>query len=211
MAFRTILVPVDGSELSSRALGFAIERARANAAEIVAAFVVNRLSVAIATATPYAYVDPTPLLETLDAEAEVVLSAAESLVRKAGIPIARAELDGAAASEILEYARRSGADLIVMGSHGRRGHWDRFFGQKFCFGYRARQHLVQLRGLDRLGQTAREGRPGEFRAVAGYAHGCQQHQGQVFPARQATDLFGQLHAIHARHLHVQNREVEGRA
>jgi nucleotide-binding universal stress UspA family protein len=121
MAIRKILVPVDGSELANRALGFAIERAKVSGAEITVAFVVNRLSVAIATATPYAYVDPTPLLATLDAEADVVLGAAESLVKKSGVSATRAKLDGAAGPEILAYARQACCDLVVMGTHGRRG------------------------------------------------------------------------------------------
>lgn len=118
---RTILVPIDGSELAGQALGFAIERARASDAAITVAFVVNRLSVAIATAAPYAYVDPTPLLATLDTEAAIVLDAAASLVSKSGVRVKQAKLDGAAGPEILAYAREAAADLIVMGTHGRRG------------------------------------------------------------------------------------------
>jgi nucleotide-binding universal stress UspA family protein len=121
MAIRKILVAVDGSELAGRALGFAIERAKPAGSEITVAFAVNRLSVAIATATPYAYVDPTPLLDALDSEADIVLDAAESLVKKSGVPVKRAKLDGAAGPEILTYAREACSDLIIMGTHGRRG------------------------------------------------------------------------------------------
>jgi nucleotide-binding universal stress UspA family protein len=118
---QTILVAVDGSDLSTRALGFAIERALLHKAEIVVAFAVNRLPVAVVTATPYAYADPTPLLEALEAEAEAVLGAAEASVRASGVPVRRAKLDGPAGEEILALAAGTSADLIVMGTHGRRG------------------------------------------------------------------------------------------
>lgn len=118
---RSILVPIDGSELAGQALGFAVERARAHGARITVAFVVNRLSVAMATAAPYTYVDPTPLLQALDAEAEVVLESAKALVERSGLAVERAKLDGTAGPEILALARETKADLIVMGTHGRTG------------------------------------------------------------------------------------------
>jgi len=121
---RNILVPVDGSELAGRALAFAIDRAGA-AAEITVAFVINRISVSIVTASPFANVDPAPLLAALDSEAEIVLQSAESLVAKSGITVKAAKLDGVPSSEILKFARQSSADLIVMGTHGRSG-FDRF-------------------------------------------------------------------------------------
>lgn len=121
MPIQTILVAVDGSDLSTRALGFAIERAVLHKAEIIVAFAVNRMPVAMVTATPYAYADAAPLLEALDTQAEAVLDAAEASVRTSGVPVRRAELDGAAAEEILALARTASADLIVMGTHGRRG------------------------------------------------------------------------------------------
>jgi len=120
-----ILVPVDGSELANAALTFAIERAKMRRAEITVAFAVNRIAVAVSTATPYTYADPTPLLEALDAEADAVLDAAESLVERAGIAVKRAKLDGSAPSAILQYAQEAPFGAIVMGSHGRRG-FERF-------------------------------------------------------------------------------------
>lgn len=116
-----IMVPIDGSAVANRALAFAIERAKIHNAQITVAFAVNRLSVAMATATPYTHVDPTPLLEALDAEANAVLDAGESLVESARISHKRAKLDGTAASAILNCAKETKPDCIVMGTSGRRG------------------------------------------------------------------------------------------
>jgi nucleotide-binding universal stress UspA family protein len=121
MVFERILVPVDGSGVSGKALEFAIERAKLHNSKITVAFAVNRLSVATATAAPYAYVDATPMLEALEAEAEAVLGSAESAVRAAGVASTRVKLDGPAGRAILTYARETNPDVIVMGTRGRRG------------------------------------------------------------------------------------------
>ncbi len=121
MALRRILAPVDGSDLATRALDFAIERAKLHGASISVAFSVNRLAVATATANPYGYADPTPLLEALEEEAAVVLAAAGARVAKAGIPVERLTLDGLPAPAILACANDMKPDAIVMGTHGRGG------------------------------------------------------------------------------------------
>ena len=119
---RKILCPIDGSELSGRALQFAVERARVAGAEIAVVLVVNELAAALTTAIPYENADPAPLIATLDSEAESNLDAAEAFVRKAGVSVSRARLDGVPGAEILAYARDSDAGLIVMGAHGRSGY-----------------------------------------------------------------------------------------
>ena len=90
-------------------------------AEIAVVLVVNELAAALTTAIPYEYADAAPLIATLDSEAEGNLDAAEAFVQKAGLSVKRVRLDGVPAAEIVAYARASGADLIVMGSHGRGG------------------------------------------------------------------------------------------
>jgi nucleotide-binding universal stress UspA family protein len=116
-----ILVPIDGSAIAARALDFAIERAKLTSAEITLAYAVNRLAVDIAVANPYGYVDPTPMLNAMDAEAAAVLQAGDSRVKQAGISSKTIELDGFPAQAIRSYARDTKADVIVMGTHGRSG------------------------------------------------------------------------------------------
>jgi len=121
VTFERILVPVDGSPIAGKALEFAIERAKQHGTNVTVAFAVNRLAVSVATATPYAHVDVTPLLEALDAEAKAVLAATGSVLRAAGVAPECAKLDGPAGPAILAYARRTKPGLIIMGTHGRHG------------------------------------------------------------------------------------------
>ncbi len=121
MVFERIMVPVDGSVVSGKALEFAIERAKIHNSKITVAFAVNRLSVATATAAPYSYVDATPMFEALESEAEAVLGSAESAVRAAGVSAKRARLEGPPGQAILTFARQTNPDVIVMGTRGRQG------------------------------------------------------------------------------------------
>jgi nucleotide-binding universal stress UspA family protein len=103
--FDHILVPVDGSVIANTALEFAVERAKLHNSNITVAFVV----------------DATQILQARDAEADALLNAAESIVRGAGVNVQRARLEGHAGPSILAFARQARPDVIVMGSHGRRG------------------------------------------------------------------------------------------
>lgn len=125
MSFQHLLVPIDGSAVSSHALDFALARAKAQHGRITLAFAVNRIQVEAAMATPYGYADPTPLLEALDAEATAVLQAGAARAARQSVEAQQIRLDGFPSRAIVEYARHVRVDAIVMGTHGRRG-FDRF-------------------------------------------------------------------------------------
>jgi nucleotide-binding universal stress UspA family protein len=116
---KTILVPTDFSELSEQALGTAIDFARVFKAGIELVHV---------------YVEPTYVLPppvevatfpfvTADVLAKVQegLDAEQERVEAAGIPCKTTALTGRAAPEIVAHAKEIGADMIVMGTHGRSG------------------------------------------------------------------------------------------
>lgn len=63
------------------------------------------------------YIPPKESVE----EAEAIVAKAADKLRSAGINAATKVMRGDAKSVILDEARSWGADLIVMGSHGRRG------------------------------------------------------------------------------------------
>ena len=59
--------------------------------------------------------------DLLTSDAETALEAARDISNEVGVPIETEILRGDVVQEILDYATRIGADLIVVGTHGRRG------------------------------------------------------------------------------------------
>lgn len=117
--YQRILAPVDGSPSSLRSLDEAVRLARATGAKLNVMHVVNEI-----------VIDPS-YSEALYFEVEglrkaglAILDAAQASARQQGIE-AEAKLSetlgGRAADAILEHAAKWGADVIVMGTHGRRG------------------------------------------------------------------------------------------
>lgn len=118
--YEKILVPVDGSTASTRGLEEAIGLAKATGASLALAHVVDEFVIASANA-PTAWQE---LSTALRASGEKVLADAEALVRKHDLPCASELLkaaDNGAAGAIIDQAKKLSADLIVMGTHGRRG------------------------------------------------------------------------------------------
>lgn len=111
-----ILVPVDGSENSLRALREGIKLARIS----------GQAKLAILTVVPP--VDPTfeygswltreQVEEAEKKAAEKILDQAEKVVQEEGYQADRVVLVGDAGQEIADYAAKEGYDLIVMGSRG---------------------------------------------------------------------------------------------
>jgi nucleotide-binding universal stress UspA family protein len=120
-SFHKILVPVDFSSHSTRALDTAIELALLFGARLRIAHVEQPIMPA-----PVPYMPP---LTGLEAAAEAVRTACEKQLldaagraRAAGVRTVDIELlDGIAWREIVELAKRETHDLIVMGTHGRSG------------------------------------------------------------------------------------------
>ena len=118
--YKQILVPVDGSQTALAALRHAVGLARAFQAELFVVHVIDIypfLGVGTDTAVGQA-----EYLSAANANAEGALRAALAIVEAAGVPCESATVEGHAAEEgILQAAGTCDADLIVMGSHGRRG------------------------------------------------------------------------------------------
>lgn len=116
-----ILVPVDGSETSTRGLNEAIKIAKAQGAELRLVHIVNEF-VLDYTYAPAIYAGN--LIETLVKGGREVLDTAEKTVKREGVKaevVLIESIGGAAADQILAQAKQWQADLIVMGTHGRRG------------------------------------------------------------------------------------------
>jgi nucleotide-binding universal stress UspA family protein len=119
--YQNILVPVDGSPPSSRGLDEAIRLASGLGSRIRLLHVVNEL---VLLSPEIAATAMTDVLDMLRSVGNEILSAAEGRVLKAGVP-ADCQLveavGGQAGDHVVEKAREWPADLIVCGTHGRRG------------------------------------------------------------------------------------------
>jgi nucleotide-binding universal stress UspA family protein len=117
---RRVLVPTDFSDGAHRALTLAIKFAKVLRAAIDVLHVQ-----AIPTYTPVPLVPgavplPPPVPEAAEGvqESLAVLAAA---VRESGLECQTGSVEGNPGDEIVDYASKIGADLIVMGTHGRSG------------------------------------------------------------------------------------------
>jgi nucleotide-binding universal stress UspA family protein len=119
--YQKILAAVDGSPTSLRGLDEAIKVAKAMRGQLMVVHVVNELVIA-AEYVPSVYYEPI-LLSLRDCGAKV-LEQAVSIAGRGGVACEQKlieTLGGRASDEILKQARAWSADLIVLGTHGRRG------------------------------------------------------------------------------------------
>src|SRR6266513_2347278 len=122
MAYKRILVPVDGSPTSGLGLREAIAFAKAQKARLQLVHVVDVHNALTAGAESGAYL--ADLVSALKQRGRQILAKAAQLARKAGVAcdsVLLETLTGPAAEPILRQAKKARVDLIVMGTHGRRG------------------------------------------------------------------------------------------
>ncbi|HEY8250961.1 MAG TPA: universal stress protein [Burkholderiales bacterium] len=122
-AYRKILVAVDGSPASSKGLREAIRLARAERAKLLILHVVDEFQ-AFAAMDGLVGAPGADLLSALREGGKRILAKAVGIALKQKIKpkgILREMLSGPAAYPIVREARKLRADLIVLGTHGRRG------------------------------------------------------------------------------------------
>lgn len=120
--YERILVPVDGSETSRLGLGEAIQLAKSLGARIRIIHIVNKLP--WVTSVELAADIVQGLVDQLRSSGECILHDSVAAVRAAevGVDSRLIEAIGTEAGEsIIEEAAAWPADLIVCGTHGRRG------------------------------------------------------------------------------------------
>jgi len=119
--YTNILVPIDGSPASDRGCREAIAIAQGLGSRLHFINVVDpRLLFAAVTST----VGPQQLLDGWRSDGERLVARAIADAQAAGVTASaavRCDAGMRVCDEILEEARRTEADLIVMGTHGRRG------------------------------------------------------------------------------------------
>jgi len=117
-----ILVPVDGSATSTRGLDESARLAQALHSKVKLIHIVNELIIDGGQTVTWGY---DKLIEGLRDGGKKILDDAVAYAKKQGIKDPESQLfeviGGRAAHVIVDEARRWNADLIVMGTHGRRG------------------------------------------------------------------------------------------
>ena len=122
-AYRKILVAVDGSDASNKGLREAVRVAKAEGAQLFAVHVVDQFP-AFAGLDGMAVASGVDVLPALREGGKRILDKAQALALKQGVKAKvslREMLSGGAADPIVREARKVRADLIVLGTHGRRG------------------------------------------------------------------------------------------
>ena len=116
-----ILVPSDGSKTAQRAAGYAVDLAKQLKASIIILSVIDKRSFTAQTVpaseTPRHTIEP--IEDYLREAAEGYAGEIKKLCDKSGVASKVSIMMGHPVEEIVKEAKRSKANFIVMGSHGR--------------------------------------------------------------------------------------------
>jgi nucleotide-binding universal stress UspA family protein len=120
--FKHILVATDGSDASLHAATLAVNLARVHGAQMTATYVVDPYPyMGVGEMNPLGFQSYMAAAQQMAAKAHAQVS---ELCTKGGAPVTlqvRLVEDATAANGIIDTATGVGADLIVLGSHGRTG------------------------------------------------------------------------------------------
>ena len=118
--FNHILVPVDGSTTSNQSIEKTIALAQAFKSSVTLVCVVDLYAFAgLGVDAAYGQVE---YLAAAKEEAELAIDTATAQFEASAVPVTAMVVEGQVIyKSILEAAQAANADLIVMGSHGRKG------------------------------------------------------------------------------------------
>lgn len=120
--YRNIMVPYDGSATSERGLDEAIRLARHYDSQLRIVHVIDAVSIAFAIDSYFS--DVVDWQTRLREAASRLVSRAEATARAAGVRVSATVIDlqeGSVGEIIARYADLMAMNLVVLGSHGRRG------------------------------------------------------------------------------------------
>ena len=118
--FKHILVPIDGSATAQLAVDKAIGLAKAFGSRVSSIFVIDPYPFT-GVGTDFAY-GQAEYLSAATAEANAAIQAAKTMFEQAGVSVETSVIEAHAVWQgVVQTADSAQADLIVMGSHGRRG------------------------------------------------------------------------------------------
>ncbi|MDI9615666.1 MULTISPECIES: universal stress protein [unclassified Methanothermobacter] len=105
--FERIMVPTDGSEYAAKAEDLAIELAGRLGSVVVAVHVIDEKLI-------YPF-------DVLEDEGKEILAAVQRKGREAGVQVDEVLVFGSPAHDMKKISEKTGADLVVIASHGRSG------------------------------------------------------------------------------------------
>ena len=118
--FKRVLVPTDGSDITSKAIATAIELAKSVGAQLY--------TISVKEPFPYSAISemqPTPPQEFFDAQERIAtqrVQAVVELAKASGVACQAHTVEALHPWEaIIDHATSLECDLLVMASHGRRG------------------------------------------------------------------------------------------
>ena len=122
MPYQHILVPVDGSDIATTAVEHAVELAKRHQAKLS--------FISLITEDPFNDADFYSVGSSImkeyfiqaQANAQEALNSAQHIAQNAGIESNTQVVKGeVSAEQVVEYAEQHQVDLIIVGSHGRKG------------------------------------------------------------------------------------------
>jgi nucleotide-binding universal stress UspA family protein len=120
--FKKILLPTDGSQGVTKAINLAVGMAIEFEAEVHILTVVEPPMLVLADAGVGQALSGERFMNELHKAAERIIEETSEIIRESGHTELKSEvLEGHTAETILNYAKEKKIDLIVMGTHGRRG------------------------------------------------------------------------------------------
>lgn len=122
--FKSILIATDGSATSEKALEIGLKLAAEQGAKLLV--LTSTAPIDLVTSGGFGTVDAAPILAKLDEayveQARQILAGVKAKADAAGSMVEVLHVpERQPAQAIIETAEARGADLIIMGSHGRRG------------------------------------------------------------------------------------------
>ena len=116
MQFKKILVATDFSPLSEKAIDYAVMTAKQFGAMILLIHVLKPFS--ISTTDALMFVDNSKAVREV---AEAMIFNLREILNGKGVSVETVLMQGPPASEIVMKASQEEVDLIIMGTHGRKG------------------------------------------------------------------------------------------
>jgi nucleotide-binding universal stress UspA family protein len=116
--FARILAPVDFSTEGEAAVALAIDLARDHGGEV---HLLHAYDLPAGVAMGYGGAIPQSVLDGIEAGVRASMEQASEPLKRAGIPCKTHLVMGSVSDAILDTAKAERADVIVMGTHGRRG------------------------------------------------------------------------------------------